>query len=82
MSKGTGDPCICGETETWHPECYAKAQALRMAGESVTKRALVAPLPLTKRNLLRAARYAAKDSSPTAIGAALWLDAAANRMIV
>jgi hypothetical protein len=20
----SGDPCICGDTETWHPECYQK----------------------------------------------------------
>jgi hypothetical protein len=19
-----GDPCICGDNETWHPECYVK----------------------------------------------------------
>jgi len=19
-----GDPCICGDTESWHPECYQK----------------------------------------------------------
>lgn len=21
-----GDPCICGATDTWHPECYQKQQ--------------------------------------------------------
>jgi len=20
------DPCICGDKETWHPECYRKQQ--------------------------------------------------------
>jgi hypothetical protein len=23
-SKATGDPCVCGETSTWHPECYGR----------------------------------------------------------
>ena len=30
----SGDPCICGDKETWHPECYQKAEVAKRQAEA------------------------------------------------
>ena len=53
MSNKNGDPCLCGDKETWHPECYrgvpypktytaaqlrqAKVEVLREAADDAEK---------------------------------------------